>query len=173
VHSLARHSESLSHLRPGPAGAHRPLDLGVLQAIGHGSKGQGGRKAVGRAVKRGWFGRRHLSNDSCLSPTCQLRLLITCGPLKRNRVVPVSSPFRTENADCTRSALMATYNARVENTGRPSRGALLHLIAPGAPASVCGKVPADRLTNAGRFDEQVCPDCIHVLTSGWQPDTCA
>jgi hypothetical protein len=65
---------------------------------------------------------------------------------------------------------MATYVVRIENTGRASAGSLLHLFAPAAPATVCGKVPAGRLTKAGRFDEQVCPDCIHVLTTGWQPD---
>jgi hypothetical protein len=66
---------------------------------------------------------------------------------------------------------MATYYAKIESAARPSRGSLLHLFAPGAPATVCGKVPADKLTRAGRFDEEVCPDCIHVLTSGWKPDT--
>jgi hypothetical protein len=33
VNSLTGDSEGLSHLRPGPAGPHRPLDLGILETI--------------------------------------------------------------------------------------------------------------------------------------------
>jgi hypothetical protein len=59
---------------------------------------------------------------------------------------------------------MPTYRAKIYNTGAPSGGSLLHLVAEGATSTVCGKYPAERMINAGGFDELMCWECLNVLT---------
>jgi len=56
VDGLTRYSQRFGDLGPGPPGAHRALDLGVLEAVGHGSEGSRGREAVGGAAERRRFG---------------------------------------------------------------------------------------------------------------------
>jgi hypothetical protein len=51
---LARNSQGFGHLRPRPAGAQSPLDLGVLELIGDGPKRRHGSQTVGRAAKSWW-----------------------------------------------------------------------------------------------------------------------
>jgi len=52
VNRLPRDSQCLGDLRPGPAGAHRALDLGVLHLVRDRSQRGSRRQAVGRAVER-------------------------------------------------------------------------------------------------------------------------
>src|SRR5260370_5810590 len=74
VDSLACDPKRLGHLRPRPAGPHRPLDLGILEPIRDRSQRRRIGKAVSRpADRRG--GRGHVSNSSCLEAACQPQLL--------------------------------------------------------------------------------------------------
>ena len=57
VDSLACNSERFGHLRPRPARAQSPLNLGVLQPVGHGPKRGYGCETVGRAANRGGLAR--------------------------------------------------------------------------------------------------------------------
>lgn len=57
VDSLACNSERFGHLRPRPARAKSPLDLSVLQLVGHGPKRGYRSQTVGRAAKSRGRGR--------------------------------------------------------------------------------------------------------------------
>jgi hypothetical protein len=65
---------------------------------------------------------------------------------------------------------MPTYKAKIYNSGAPSGGSLLHLVAEGATSTVCRKFPAERLTTAGGFDELMCSECLDTLTRERRPD---
>ena len=53
VDSLACNSQGFGHLRPRPTGAQSPLDLGVLEPVGHGPKRGYRSQTVGGAAKSG------------------------------------------------------------------------------------------------------------------------
>ena len=53
VDGLARHPKGFGDLGPGPPIPHRALNLGILKAISHGTKGRGGSETVGGATKWG------------------------------------------------------------------------------------------------------------------------
>ncbi len=71
VDGLTCHPEGFGHLGPCPTLAHRALDLGVLEPIGHRPEGRGRGQSIGGTTKGG----RHASNSSCLVEKCQLTLL--------------------------------------------------------------------------------------------------
>ena len=74
VDGLSCDPEGLGHLRPGPARAHRPLDLGILEPISDRAQRGRSREAVSRSAD--WRrGRGHVSNSSCLEAACQPQLL--------------------------------------------------------------------------------------------------
>ena len=60
------------------------------------------------------------------------------------------------------SDVSRSYRALIKRSMSPSGGTLLHLIREDAEASLCG-IPRAQLSNAGGFDQLVCPECIEWL----------
>jgi hypothetical protein len=65
VNRLAGDAECLGYLCPRPTGAHRPLDRGIFELVGHSSQSHDRGEAIRWSTKRIGGSRFHASNFSC------------------------------------------------------------------------------------------------------------